>query len=517
MSLQIRPAVATASLLAGARVLAVLLPIVVAATASAATLPAHDALRILVVSDEVNPHGLMAAELTQPGDISAALVAPDSGLSIDVVTEIATDDLPDATAALAVLPPDPAAYDVLIYFAHRIPGGAGGAAAQAAFVAAVEGFLVAGGGVVSFHHGAYFTTGKEGILDVIGATASGAVPWNTVSGQNVINVAPGHFVTSNAVTYPSATAYADAPRGVPADTYGYFNNTPDERYVEFEINAGAGDIELLFASDYDQNGTTHVLGFTHRRPGWAGVVVAYQPGEYQPSALDDRSGNNFQVLANAILYAAGGVAGCACDDDGDPCTREICVAGECQHPAAPADTCDDAWGKASLVVKEQRVGKESLVAKFERGPALEQSDLGTPLLPGATAYTLCLYDEAGALAGKTVVARAGEQCGSRPCWKSIGGAPPNGSGYQYRDAVAASDGIQQMRLRAGATGRSSLMIQGRNKATAGQNELPTGVAAALAGSQAATLQLHVSGAGQCFSVDLGNVSRNDATLFKATR
>jgi hypothetical protein len=32
--------------------------------------------------------------------------------------------------------------------------------------------------------------------------------------------------------------------------------------------------------------------------------VLYQPGEYQPLALDDLDGDNFQILANAVLYAA---------------------------------------------------------------------------------------------------------------------------------------------------------------------------------------------------------------------
>jgi len=496
---------------------AAIAPLLFAITARAATLPPHAPLRILVVSDEVNPHGLTDAQLTQPGDISAALVAPDSGISLAVVAEIATDDIPDATAALSVPLSDPAAYDVLVYFAHRIPGGPGGATAQAGFVAAVDGFLVAGGGVVSFHHGAYLTAGKEAILDLIGGTAAGSVPWNTVEGQNVINVAPTHFVTSNAVSYPSTTAYSDVPRGVPAGAYGFFNNTPDERYVNFEINAGAGDVELLFASNYNENGTAHVLGFTHRRPAWAGVVVAYQPGEYQPHALDDRDGNNFQILANAILYAAGGAPDCTCDDDGDPCTRDTCVGSECQHLEAPADACDDVWGKASLLVKERTAGRETLLAKLGQGPALSQTDFGTPLLPDTTVYTLCLYDEAGALAGKTVVDRAGEQCGSQPCWKSIGSAPPGGSGYQYKDPVAAADGIEKLRLRAGDAGKSSLLVKGHNKESAGQTALPTGIAAALAGSQTATLQLHQSDAGRCFSVDVGNVSRNDGTLFKASR
>src|SRR6202008_3259526 len=132
------------------------------------------------------------------------------------------------------------------------------------FTAAVDAFLVAGGGGISFHHGSYFASGKEGILGIIGGTANGAVPWNTVDGQNVIDVAPGHFITTNGVEYPSTVAYSDVPRGVPAGTYSYFNNTPDERYPNFQLNPSADDIEMLFASNYNEGGTTHVLGFTHR-------------------------------------------------------------------------------------------------------------------------------------------------------------------------------------------------------------------------------------------------------------
>ncbi len=39
-------------------------------SASAQLLAPHLPLRILIVSDEVNPHGLPPAELTQPDDIS---------------------------------------------------------------------------------------------------------------------------------------------------------------------------------------------------------------------------------------------------------------------------------------------------------------------------------------------------------------------------------------------------------------------------------------------------------------
>lgn len=41
-------------------------------------------------------------------------------------------------------------------------------------------------GVILFHHGSYFTGGKEAILEVIGGTAWASVVWNTNEGQNGI-------------------------------------------------------------------------------------------------------------------------------------------------------------------------------------------------------------------------------------------------------------------------------------------------------------------------------------------
>ncbi|HET9299110.1 MAG TPA: hypothetical protein VFO11_04145, partial [Candidatus Polarisedimenticolaceae bacterium] len=286
--------------------------------AAAAVLPPHRPLRILVVSDTVNPHGLSSADLTEglnpgPGDIGNTLRRAGTGVVLDAaadaVREIPTNDIEQATALLGLPPCDAGSYDVLVYFSHRIPDPDAGKPQtpqqrQDAFTTAVEAFLGSGGGLVSFHHGAYAATGKAGILELIGATASGAVPWDTVAGQNVIDVAPGHFVTTHGITYTGSVGYSDPGRGVAPGTYPYFNNTPDERYPVFSINPTAALFATLFGSNYSDAGTAHLLGFTHRRPAWSGIVVGYQPAEYQPHALDDLGGPNFQILANAILFAA---------------------------------------------------------------------------------------------------------------------------------------------------------------------------------------------------------------------
>jgi len=281
-----------------------LLPLVTADTAATAQLlPPHPPLRILIVSDEANPHGLPPEELTQPGEISATLLET-AALNLDpgpdAVFELPTDQIEDATVLLKLPRADPAAYDVLIYFAHRIPNGADAQARQEAFVTAVDGFLAQGGGVISFHHGIFLTAGKESMQDLLGAQASGTVVWDTIDGQNVIAVAPEHFIASFGIDYPATILYEDPAHGIPQDSYLFFNNTPDERYPNFELLSAAGEIEMLFASDYDA--APHIQGYVERRPEWEGVGVVYQSGEYQPNALGP--GNNFQILLNAIVYSA---------------------------------------------------------------------------------------------------------------------------------------------------------------------------------------------------------------------
>lgn len=273
---------------------------------SAQSLPVHRALRILIVSDEVNPHGLSDSDLTQPGDLSVALAAtPALNLSLtpEALLEINTDQIEQATARLAANLIAEAAYDVLIYFAHRIPAGPDGAARQEAFVAAATGFVTRGGGIVSFHHGIYRTAGKESMQALLGAEATGSVPYDQVDGQNVIAVGGNDFICSWDISYPGTIAYADASFSVSLADYNAFNNTPDERYPALQLLANPAHIIPLFASNYATGDATHILGYRYQRPEWQGQVVMYQPGEYQPNALDP-TGNNFQILLNAIYAVA---------------------------------------------------------------------------------------------------------------------------------------------------------------------------------------------------------------------
>jgi hypothetical protein len=264
--------------------------------AAAAVLPAHRPLRVLEISDEVNPHGLTDAELTQPGDIVAAINKAGSGLNLAApAQQVSSQCVDDALQALTGATPP----DVVIYFAHMAARGCGGASQQPALVTAIAARLAAGGGVIVFHHGSYTAAGKDEILALVGVTATG-IAWDRTAGQRIFNVAPGHFVTTNGLTYPSSAALT-AGGGVPAGTFGYFDNIPDERYPTTTLLTQPGETRtVLFASN---TGGTRVLGYALERPGWTGRVVLFQPGEYQPNALDDLAGRDFQILANAIVYA----------------------------------------------------------------------------------------------------------------------------------------------------------------------------------------------------------------------
>ena len=89
------------------------------------------------------------------------------------------------------------------------------------------------------------------------------------------------------------------------------------------------------------------------------------------------------------------------------------------------------FGKALLLSKEMAPGREKLIAKFLKGPALTQPDFGDPV-GGTTAYHLCVWRDGPTLVADYEVDRAGDMCGTNPCWKSLGGAPPSRQGLQLQ-------------------------------------------------------------------------------------
>jgi len=185
-------------------------------------------------------------------------------------------------------------------------------------------------------------------------------------------------------------------------------------------------------------------------------------------------------------------------------------------PAAVDAGCIGGFASGMLMVREDKPGKEKLVARLSKGPALAQTDLGNPLAleqgGTGTAYALCLYDDGGDLAGDLLVDRAGDICDERPCWRPVGRAPNDpkgpGRGYRYKDAALVADGVRMIRYKGGDAGKSKASVSAKGAG------LPGGIPAALQSATQVTVQLRSSD-GVCLSVDLGDIKAQEAAVFKA--
>lgn len=183
-------------------------------------------------------------------------------------------------------------------------------------------------------------------------------------------------------------------------------------------------------------------------------------------------------------------------------------------PAAPRPVCTTGFGKGKLKVVERRPFREKLSAKLLSGPEISQADFGDPTGAEVSAFALCLYDDADALAGTLVVDRALKDCAGKPCWKSTGGAPPDGKGYVYKDKEASASGVSKIVLKRGAAGKSKLLVAAGNNPSKSHSALPTGIAAALASTTSVQMQL-ISDDGACFGTTLTEISKQESDLFKA--
>lgn len=239
-------------------------------------------------------------------------------------------------------------------------------------------------------------------------------------------------------------------------------------------------------------------------------------------ALAPRSTSTLAVIGNCACGDGTTDGDEECDDGnitgGDGCSAD-CKLETANCPPAPALGCAESFEGCSLLANEKKAGAEKLLAKWLKGPAIPGASLGNPLGAGGTAYDLCIYDGAGALAGSYRVARAGEDCGASPCWKKIGKPPgdPGHKGYRYKDPGASADGLLMLLLKGGDQGKTKLIAKGKNNARKAQSALPSGLTAALAGSTGATMQLRGSDATTCVSCALATVEKADGAMFKAAK
>ena len=365
-------------------------------------------------------------------------------------------------------------------------------------------------GVVTLEHSTFASNTAELGADAfaLGHPAAGSVP----AGAAQLALEDSIFdtaLTGNLAVEAFQVAASEAEITT-ADGASFTRNTVDNAGGVLDASGlTVADAELGPLTDNGGPTATHAPAY----PGSPAVDAAAdgpatdQRGEARPQgeAFDSGAVEVPQFCGDGTLQL-----GEACDDgnteDGDGCSAACAL--DCN--AGPLASCVAA-GAGSLSIDEGKPGKEKAKAKLEKfASAVVASDFGDPVA-GDTSMRVCVYDDADALALELNVDRAGDLCGpkQKPCWKPI-----EGKGFAYKDPSAQASGVSELKAKGGKAGKGSVTVKGKNDPKKGLTSLPTGGAAALAGSTQAAIQLVTSDAG-CFEVQLPRVKKADGTRFEA--
>lgn len=110
-------------------------------------------------------------------------------------------------------------------------------------------------------------------------------------------------------------------------------------------------------------------------------------------------------------------------------------------------------GRSSISIGTDRFGW-----KWRGDGPLDTGHFGQPAA-GITHFALCVYqDGAGSNPVLSAAVPPGGSCSGKPCWKE------RTTGFQYKDSAGSADGITKIKLKAGAEGKSRLLIKGEGPA-----------------------------------------------------
>ena len=154
--------------------------------------------------------------------------------------------------------------------------------------------------------------------------------------------------------------------------------------------------------------------------------------------------------------------GTACSDDGEVCTDDTCDgAGGCEHvldvgaapqcvmfcPPEPQQGCLASIKQGFQLGDSADPGKDKMSWKWQKGDAMAAAAIGDPT--GSTKYRLCIYDSTGPTA--TLLSGIGID--------NAAGWTVSDKGAVYKDTLGAQDGVTGIKLKLGASGKSSVQIK----------------------------------------------------------
>jgi hypothetical protein len=216
---------------------------------------------------------------------------------------------------------------------------------------------------------------------------------------------------------------------------------------------------------------------------------------------------------NPLGCAANQIVGVTAGVKAAPAPPPPCVPAPLVCQLKPREPCRVA-GKSLVALKaNSNNAKDSLSWQWDQGEATDLAAFGDPV-NGTTDYAFCLYDTVPAIAAvppaldMQLVVPAHGTCGANPCWKALSG----GTGFQYTDGTAASDGVKSVFLEAGPAGAAKVTLK------AGGVNLPLPApanATNLIGENPKVVAQLVNREGECWqSVYLLPAVTSDLTQFK---
>jgi hypothetical protein len=161
-------------------------------------------------------------------------------------------------------------------------------------------------------------------------------------------------------------------------------------------------------------------------------------------------------------------------------------------------------GASILQIKDNADdARDQLKWKWKKGAATDVADFLDPI-GGSASYLLCVYDaSANPQPRSQMNVPPGGSCNSAPCWKASGS-----TGFSYKDRAATPDGITNLKLKAGVSGKASVQAKGKGV------PLPT-PALVLALPVTAQLVITNGSTTECWQTIYTTATVNDTARFKA--
>lgn len=232
--------------------------------------PAAD---VLIVADELPAMEVLAGRMKALEGIAAVVVPQDK------------------------MPPGLSGYAAVIVYIHRNLD----AAAERAFID----YTTGGGRLVVLHHS--ISSGKRknrdwfpflGVDLPAGDVGKGGYKWIEPATLDVVNLAPGHFITTNRVVYPTNLAWTASAAGAAGPRPG-FVLPESEVYLNHAWTAERTPLLGLRFTD-PKSGKTWMQGTAGWiKPAGRGRVVYLMPGH---SVLDFENPVYVRIVVNAVIF-----------------------------------------------------------------------------------------------------------------------------------------------------------------------------------------------------------------------